>query len=290
MKIVVNGAGGQLGWEVVYRLGPLYDVAGYTRKEWDVTNREQTRELIQTERPDVVIHCAAYTKVDQAEDDPVSAFRVNAYGTRNVAAACSTNDAVMVYISTDYVFDGEKEDGYDEWSQTSPINVYGRSKEVGERMVRTICPKHFILRTSWLYGVHGHNFVKTIVNQARTAGSIRVVNDQTGSPTYTGHLVSKLVELLHTRAYGTFHMANNGSCTWYQFARTIADQLVLNTTIIPAATYELNLKAKRPRFSNLRSVNLPAQNIARLPHWKEGLAEFLRQWDGGDRHDCRSET
>lgn len=280
MKILVNGAGGQLGQEIVHRLSPWYDILGYTREEWDVTDSERTRELLKTERPDVVVHCAAYTKVDEAEDDPVSAFRINTYGTRNVATACSENDAVMVYFSTDYVFDGERVDGYDEWSETSPVNVYGRSKEAGERTVRLYCPKHFILRTSWLYGVHGHNFVKTIVNKARATKEIRVVNDQTGSPTYAGHLVSKLTELLHTRNYSTYHAANSGSCTWFQFARTIIELLALNVTPVPISTCELQPKAKRPRYSTLRSVRLPAQNIALLPHWEAGVSEFLKQWEG----------
>lgn len=286
MKIFVNGSGGQLGREVVQRLQPEFDIHGFSRKEWDVTDSRQTRELIESDCPDVVVHCAAFTNVDLAEDDPVAAFRVNAYGARNVASVCGEHDVTMVYISSDYVFDGEQESGYDEWDRTAPFNVYGRSKDAGEQFVRLFCPQHFIIRTSWLYGIHGHNFVKTIISKAHTHKSIPVVNDQTGSPTFTGHLTEKIAELIHTRFYGTFHVANEGSCTWFQFARLIVEQMSLQTEVVPINSQELARKAKRPRHSTLRSLSLPAQNMAILPHWTMGLKTFINEWNGGrSQHD-----
>lgn len=285
MKILVNGASGQLGREVVNLLSPIHSVHGFSSDKWNVADGAQTRDIVTRERPDVVIHCAAYTNVDQAEDDPVAAFRVNAYGARNVAAVCSESDTVMVYVSTDYVFDGEREDGYDEWDRTAPFSVYGRSKEAGEQFVRQFCSKHFIVRTSWLYGVHGSNFFKTIVKKAQTETRIPVVNDQTGSPTYTGHLVDKIDELIRTQNYGTFHAANSGSCTWFQFARTIVEQMSLNTCIVPITSRELARKAKRPRYSTLRSVSLPAHNMSLLPHWQEGVRAFIDKWNGGKARD-----
>lgn len=279
MKIFVNGAAGQLGQEVLSRFSQSDDVRGFSRDEWDVTDGERTRDLLQCERPDVVIHCAAYTHVDRAEDEPIVAYRVNAYGARNVAASCREIGAVMVYVSTDYVFGGERKGGgYDEWDQPAPLNVYGRSKEAGEQLVRQFCPEHFILRTSWLYGVHGHNFFKAIVDKGRTVSRIPVVNDQTGSPTYAGHLVSTIKELIATRCYGTFHTANSGACTWYQFAKEIARQMLLKAQIVPTTSSQFGQKARRPRYSVLSSVSLPAQNVAPLPHWREGVREMSKQW------------
>lgn len=286
MKIIVNGAAGQLGREVVQRLGALYNVRGFSRNEWDVTDPLQTQERIKKEQPDVVVHCAAFTQVDRAEDDPVSAFRINAYGARNVATACGENGVCMVYISTDYVFDGDRGHGYDEWDKTTPLNVYGRSKEAGEQVVRLFCPRHFILRTSWLYGIHGHNFFKSIIHKAQTETDIPVVNDQTGSPTYTRHVVDVMEKLIHTRNYGTFHTANSGSCTWFQFARTIVQQMALKARVVPITSQELVRKAKRPRYSTLHSLSLPAHNMSRLPHWTEGVKAFIKEWnEGGDVHD-----
>lgn len=280
MKILVNGAGGQLGREIAKRLSAVHCVRPFTRAMWDVTDEAATRQIVEREAPDVVVHCAAYTAVDQCEKDAATAFAVNAYGTRNVAAVCGECGIALAYISTDYVFDGEKEAGYDEWDTTRPLNVYGRSKEAGEQFVRQLCRSHFILRTAWLYGVHGNNFVKTIVAKARKGGDIAVVNDQTGSPTYAGHLAAKIGELVATRYYGTYHLANRGSCTWYEFAQSIVERLRLKARILPISSQELGRSARRPRFSTLQSLSLAAQCIASLPHWREGMSAFLQEWEG----------
>lgn len=281
MNILINGAGGQLGQELVDRLNPTYDVYGFTRAEWDVTSFEQTDRIVRSLRPDVVIHCAAYTQVDRAEDDPVTAFRINAYGTRNAAMACASNDAVMVYISTDYVFDGEREGGYDEWHPVAPSTVYGRSKAAGEQFIRQYCPQHFILRTSWLYGIHGHNFFKTMVKKAKAGRPIHVVDDQTGCPTYTGHLAAKIEELIQTRHFGTLHTANSGSCTWFQFACAIFERLNLRVSVVPIVSEKLKQRAKRPHYSVLRSIGGPAQQFDPMPHWKAGLEACIREWNRG---------
>lgn len=278
MNILINGAGGQLGQELMAQMDPTDQIHAFPRMEWDVTNLEQTEHIVRSLKPDVVIHCAAYTHVDRAEDDSVTAFRINAYGARNVAMACASNGAVMVYMSTDYVFDGEREDGYDEWHPIAPSTVYGRSKAAGEQFVRQHCPQHFILRTSWLYGRYGHNFFKTIIQKAQDGQPISVVDDQIGCPTYTGHLAARIKELIHSRRFGTFHTANNGACTWYEFACAIAKQLKLCATIVPVSSMELKQRARRPRCSVLHSISGPAQHIPPLPHWNEGLNACIKEW------------
>lgn len=285
LKILVNGAGGQLGQDVMRQLHSEHDVVGFTRNEWDVTDIEATKSIIERERPQVVIHCAAFTKVDQAEVEPTAAFRVNTDGARSVAAACGNSNVTMVYISTDYVFDGTKASGYDERDQPNPINVYGHSKEAGERVVRHYCGQHFILRTSWLFGPNGTNFLTAIGEKARTGAEIAVVNDQRGSPTYTGHLAAKVAELIRTSSYGTYHTAGSGACTWYEFAHTFVEQIGWSVNIVPITSEGMARKAKRPTCSILRSCRLPDIGMTFLPHWTLGVAQFIKRWKGGKKHD-----
>lgn len=277
MKILVTGAGGQLGRAMVRVLGESHRVIGYDRRGWDVTDERRTREILLLEKPDAVIHCAAWTDVDGYETDPLKAYRINAQASRQLAAACGRMEIRMVYVSTDYVFDGTRQEGYVETDPADPINVYGRSKWLGEGWVRTLCPSHLILRTSWVFGRGGSgNFVTAILNRARAGMPLRVVDDQRGCPTYTVHLAEKTKELLSADASGVFHTAGSGDCTWFQFARAILRRAGLDAvSVTPIPSEELGRKARRPRVSVLRSIRLSNWGIAPLPRWEEGLEAYF---------------
>lgn len=283
MKIVVTGAGGQLGREVFTYFSKQkgIQVAGFTRTEWDVTQFLQTEQVLEEKQPDVVIHCAAYTQVDSSEEKPSLAYLVNVAGTRHLAEQCGKRGIRLVYVSTDYVFDGNSRNGYLESDPPHPLNQYGRTKRLGEKWVQRCCPDHLILRTSWLYGTYGHNFVRTILQKARTNETLSVVNDQIGSPTYSGHLVRQMDLLLRTHALGIFHTAGTGSCSWYQFAKKILDFAGMNDVPIQAiSSSQLQRKAKRPFYSILRSTRLKVEGVPEMPHWKEGLQEFFQEIQG----------
>lgn len=225
MKVVVTGAKGQLGMDLVNLLASKrYDVYGYGRNELDVTNFHQVKQVISEVKPDVVIHAAAYTKVDQAESEPDQAFLINAYGTRNVAVASEEVGAKLVYISTDYVFDGKATIPYNEFAPTNPQSVYGKSKLAGEQFVRDLHSKFFIVRTSWVYGKHGNNFVKTMLNLSQERDELMVVHDQIGCPTYAVDLANYILELIRTEKYGVYHISNSGHCSWYEFAKAIFEE------------------------------------------------------------------
>jgi dTDP-4-dehydrorhamnose reductase len=258
MRLVVVGAGGMLGQDVV-RTAP--GAVGYTRAQLDVTDRDAVREAIGA--GDLVVNCAAWTDVDGAETREDDALRINRDGARNVAEAAGA----VVYVSSDYVFDGAKREPYLESDPVNPLSAYGRTKLAGERATAEANPRHFIARSSWLFGAGGKNFVETMLS---LGPEVRVVDDQVGSPTFTGHLAEALLALAATEDYGVHHLAASGSCSWFEFAREIFARTGSDTRVEPCTTEEFPRPAPRPDYSVLGSVRGD-----RLPTWQEGLDAYL---------------
>lgn len=278
IKVLVTGVTGQLGYDVVKRLNQLQiESIGVGRADFDITDRAQTEAYIRDCKPDVVVHCAAYTAVDKAEDEKEKCYAANVYGTRNIAEACKNIDAKMIYISSDYVFDGEGSDAQKEVKPTAPVGYYGYSKEQGELFVKDILIKYFIIRTSWLFGKNGHNFVGMMLKLGQTKDEINVVNNQIGAPTYTSDLAVLICDMLQTTKYGTYHAANEGYCSWYEFATEIFKQAGLNIKVnsIPASEYLT--KAKRPLNSRLSKEMLDKKGFNRLPCWEDALKRYLEE-------------
>lgn len=275
MKALVTGAKGQLGTDVVLQLQEKgFEVFGFGRQELDITNQEQVNNVLVSIQPDVVIHTAAYTKVDQAEEEPDQAFLVNAIGTRNVAVAAANVDAKLVYVSTDYVFDGTATEPIDEFHPTNPINVYGKTKLAGEQFVRDFHSKFFIVRTSWVYGAHGNNFVKTMLRLAEEGKEIRVVDDQIGSPTYTVDLAERIIDLIQTDKYEVYHISNSGQCSWYEFAKEIFQVAGFDVKVNPCTTNEFLRLAPRPVYSVFEHQSLRMNSFSKMKDWKTALIDY----------------
>jgi dTDP-4-dehydrorhamnose reductase len=275
MKIVITGAGGMLGRDVVLAAANAgHVVAGFGHTELDVTDAGEVTRRFEWERPDVVINCAAWTDVDGAEEAEDGAMAVNGTGAANVAAGAAAAGATVVYLSSDYVFDGEKGRPYVEVDQPAPISAYGRTKLAGEEATAAANPRSFIVRSSWLFGIGGGNFVETMLRLAADHGEVLVVRDQVGSPTYTWHLAYGIVRLIESAAYGIHHMAADGYCSWYEFAREIFDQAKVECNVLSATTEMLGRPAPRPRFSALATQR---DHAIRLPSWRDGLAGYLAQ-------------
>jgi dTDP-4-dehydrorhamnose reductase/dTDP-4-dehydrorhamnose 3,5-epimerase len=280
LKFMVTGANGQLGHDVVLKLKEMnIDVVHPGRDEFDLTNREQIQRYIIEEKPDVIIHCAAYTAVDKAEDERDLCYSVNVEGTRAVAEAAKKINSKVVYISTDYVFDGSGQEPHSEEKETNPINYYGYTKEQGEKIVRELIDRHFIVRTSWVYGSNGNNFVKTMIELAKTRNDINVVSDQIGAPTYTKDLAEFIVSLVLKNKYGTYHGVNEGYCSWYEFAKVIFNESGIKVKVNPISTEQYLTKAKRPYNSRLMKENTDIAGIKRLPQWEDALSRFLAEYN-----------
>lgn len=289
-KVLVIGAGGMLGQDICARFAPHFALVTASRRSGDIrldiTDGEAMRRAIGETAPDVVILCAAYTDVDGCERNPEEAYRVNAFGAANVASACDDVGARLLFISTDYVFDGAKRSGYTEWDAPRPLNVYGASKLAGEQWIREICPRHWIVRTAWLYGAGGKCFPRTILNAAREGKPLRVVNDQTGSPTFTGDLAGVLLEMVSANAaYGTYHAVNQGSATWYEVACEVVNLaterglLSAGVSVTPVSSREWFSPTRRPAYSVLSMERLRWAGI-RLPrYWKEALRDYIQRLD-----------
>ncbi len=268
-KVLVTGANGMLGQD----LCPLLEHHGYqvvrtNSTTMDITDFEKAHSVICENAPDVVIHCAAYTNVDKAEEDFETAKLVNATGTENLAKICAEKDITLVYISTDYIFDGKKCCAYLPDDTANPINNYGLTKFLGEEAVKKYCKKYFITRTSWLYGLHGKNFVETMISLAAKP-ELKVVNDQTGCPTWTVELSRGILKLLETTDYGTYHVCGSGNTTWYGFACEIFNLCNLKVNIKPCTTDEFPRPAKRPQYSVMDNSNI-------CQDWKIALKEYLQ--------------
>jgi len=277
VKIIVTGGTGQLGRAFAV-LADSFEgqIVTLSSREMDVTIPCQVNDRFNQIRPDVVVHAGAFTAVDAAEASPMQAFKINVVGTRNIAAACLNYNSKMVYLSSDYVFDGNQSHPYTEFDRPNPINVYGSSKLEGELIASRICPKLFVIRTSWLYG-DGRNFVRTILKLAQEREYLTVVNDQIGTPTYTADLVQSIMSIVETDGFGTYHMSNNGYCTWYDFAKEIVRLAGLATPVQPVRSDEFAAPALRPHYSVLRNYMLELSVGDKFRSWQEALAEYIKK-------------
>lgn len=275
MKVLVTGAGGMLGHDVVRAAEYVHhEVVAYERAELDITDQRAVARVMRDERPRAVINCAAYTDVDGAEGDENEAARVNADGAGIVAAAAAEVAARVIQPSTDYVFDGTKGAPYLESDSTSPLGAYGRTKLAGEHLVAAANRRHYIVRTSWLFGTTGPNFVETMLRLGSELGEVVVVRDQVGCPTYTGHLADALVRLLDGELYGVHHIAGDGECSWFEFAVEIFKQAGADVLTLSCTTEEFPRPAPRPAYSVLATER---DYALYLPEWRDGLASYLAE-------------
>lgn len=268
MKVLVTGANGMLGQD----LCPILEDYGYDVIETDIDNLDITNEfavhkVISVENPDYVIHCAAYANVDKAEEEFEQAKLINVVGTENVAKACAKNDAILVYVSTDYIFDGKKQAPYEVDDKPNPINNYGLTKFQGEEAVKKYCKDYYIARTSWLYGHHGKNFVETMIAH-KNDENLKVVNDQIGCPTWTVELSNGIIKMLEEFEYGTYHICGSGQTSWYEFAKEIFEYLDISVNLQPCKTEDYPRPAKRPQYSAMNN-----HKICR--NWKQALHDYL---------------
>lgn len=275
MRILITGATGMLGSDIM-RAGERsgLDVVALSHAQSDVTDPDALRRAFAAERPDAVFNCAAYTDVDAAESDPDAAMAVNAAGAGNVSSAAAQVGAIVVYPSTDYVFDGEQDEPYVESDPPAPRSVYGRTKLAGEIATAAANPRHHIVRTSWLFGVEGRNFVETMLGLSRERDQVNVVGDQIGCPTFSGHLAGALLELIATAGFGTSHIAGAGSCSWAEFAAEIFRQAGAGGEVRPCTTAEFPRPAPRPRHAVLVSERA---DVPTLPAWRAALSDYLAQ-------------
>ena len=277
MRVLVTGVKGQLGYDVVKELEKRGHTAiGVDIEEMDITCDEQVSRVIEESKVDGVIHCGAYTAVDGAEDHQELCMKVNATGTENIATVCKELDIKMIYISTDYVFNGEGENFWKPEDIREPLNVYGESKYQGELAVESILEKYFIVRIAWVFGENGNNFVKTMLRLAETRDELNVVNDQVGSPTYTADLAVLLVDMIESERYGKYHATNEGLCTWYEFALQIFKQAGVEMMVHPVNSDAFPVKAKRPHNSRMDKSKLEEEGFSRLPTWKDALERYLK--------------
>lgn len=278
-RILVTGARGMLGTDLCTVLRAWGgEVIPADVAEFDLNDPAATFAFVRDCSPVTIINCAAYAAVDQAETDREAAFRVNRDGARHLAQAAGEIGAALLHLSTDYVFDGTRQGAYVEDDSPNPRNVYGESKLAGEIAVREVLLEHWIVRTAWLYGVHGKSFPRTVLELARRGGPLRVVEDQRGSPTYTVHLAEVLAEIAVRPHYGTYHAANSGSCTWYDLARAVLAEAGISVEIQPVSTSEFPRPAPRPANSVLDTTKLATVYGIRLPEWEEGVRAFVGAW------------
>ena len=278
MKIIVLGANGQLGWEFSNFLDGKVNLFTFNHKELDILHFKELITKFREISPDIVINCAAYTKVDQAEKNKDTAYLVNTIGAKNVSFASFKVKAKVVYFSTDYVFDGIKNSPYNEFDKPNPLSVYGKSKLLGEELTRQFNPNYLTLRISWLYGINGSNFVKTILRIAKEKPELKVVNDQTGTPTYTFDVVNQVWKLIQEDGVGLYHSSNNGQSTWFEFAKEIVKEFGLSKKVLPIKTSEFPLLAERPNYSVLDNYLLRIENKNIMRNWKESFKDFVGKY------------
>mgnify|MGYP000438459104 FL=1 len=278
MKVLVTGAKGQLGTDLMNELAKRgIEGIGVDVQEMDITDAEACRRVIKNSGADAVIHCAAYTAVDAAEDNVDLCRRINGEGTRNVAQACKEADIKLMYISTDYVFDGQGTRPWEPDDERHPLNVYGQTKYEGELVVEELSDKYFIVRIAWVFGVAGKNFIKTMLRLGKERGAVSVVDDQIGSPTYTYDLARLLVDMIQTDKYGRYHATNEGLCSWYEFAKEIFRQAGMDVPVTPVSSDAFPAKATRPSNSRLNKDKLSENGFERLPAWQDALGRFLKE-------------
>lgn len=278
MKILVTGITGQLGHDVMAELAARgHEAVGATRQDMPLTDFPALRAHLMRVRPDAVIHCAAYTAVDRAEEEKTACMIVNGGATREIAAACRDLGAKLLYLSTDYVFPGTGDGFYEPDDEKGPQNAYGLSKLAGEEAIEELLTRYFIVRISWVFGVNGKNFVKTMLRLAETHDALTVVDDQVGSPTYTRDLARLLVDMVESEKYGVYHATNEGVCSWAEFAREIFRQAGKDTTVAPVPSSAYPTPAKRPKNSRLSKACLDAAGFCHLPPWQDALARYLEE-------------
>ncbi len=277
VKVLVTGANGQLGQELVHIDNAHIQIVGFGRDQLDITDLARCREILVEVKPDTIIHTAAYTAVDKAEEEPEEAYRVNAIGTRNLAVVAEEIGAKLLFVSTDYVFDGTGKAPYEESAETKPQSVYGKTKRAGEEFVLELSSHYFIVRTSWVYGRYGNNFVNTMLKLATERDSVTVVADQIGSPTYARDLAAFLIELVQTEKYGIYHASNSGSCSWYTFAQAIFAERSVKMRVEPCTTAEFRRLAPRPAYSVMDQSAIHRNGLNGLRPWRVALREFLAE-------------
>jgi len=278
VRLLVVGADGQLGSDVVRLLSPTVEVTARVMDELDVTDRASLRQEVEALHPEVVVNCAAWTAVDRAETERDAAYRVNVLGARNVAQAARRIGARVVYFSTDYVFDGTASEPYDEDAPTGPLSVYGRTKLQGEQATREANPDHLILRLAWMYGRSGHNFVRTILRLAREKDELRIVDDQVGSPTFTEDVVHQLWTAIEDGCSGTYHCVNTGQASWHTFATYIVRRLGLSIPVIPIQTANYPAPARRPAYSVLADRKFELEQLNGMRPWEDALDDCLLRY------------
>ena len=278
MKVLVTGVTGQLGYDVARELEKRHiEYKGTGSREMDISDTAAVERVIKDYHPDAIIHCAAYTAVDKAEDDYGRAMDVNAKGTLAIAKAAKEIDAKMLYVSTDYVFNGQGTDPFTVDAATAPLNVYGLTKLFGEEAVQMELSKYFIVRISWVFGKNGNNFIKTMLRLGQTHEELTVVSDQWGSPTYTADLAPLLCDMISTDAYGIYHATNEGITNWAEFAAYIMEQAHLPCKVRPIPSSDYPTKAFRPLNSRLDKSSLDKAGFSRLPDWKDALRRYLKE-------------
>lgn len=296
MKVLVTGVAGQLGHDVMNELASRY-LEGYGTDlaesyagiqdgtyvcsapyvSLDITDAQAVQKVMDEVNPDAVVHCAAWTAVDKAEDMPDVVRKVNADGTKNIVEACKKHDIPVMYFSTDYVFNGEGTDPWMEYGHREPLNVYGQTKYEGELAVESY-PKHFIIRISWVFGKNGNNFIKTMLRLGKERGAVSVVNDQIGMVTYTYDLARLVVDMIQTKEYGTYHATNSGDfISWYDFAKEIFKQAGMDVPVTSVDSSAFPAKAKRPKNSRMNQTELDKHGFTRLPDWHDALARYLKE-------------
>ena len=280
MKILVTGYKGQLGYDVVNEATSRgIETIGVDIDEMDITNQEQVNTVIKSGNYDAVVHCAAWTAVDKAEEPELfeTVKKVNATGTKYIADVCEELDIPMMYFSTDYVFDGEGTTPWNEYDERHPLNVYGLTKAQGEEFVEKL-KKHFIIRIAWVFGKNGNNFIKTMLRLGKERGAVSVVNDQVGNPTYTYDLARLVVDMIQTDKYGKYHATNSGDfISWYDFACEIFKQAGMDVKVTPVDSNQFPAKAKRPKNSRMNQTELDKNGFNRLPAWQDALGRYLKE-------------
>lgn len=275
-NILVTGSTGQLGSDVVKELLKRgYSTLSPNRSEFNLCSEDSIRNYILNSNCEAIVHCAAYTQVDKAEDEKDLCIKINATATKHIVKCAKILDIPMIYISTDYVFDGTKDGEYTENDETNPINIYGESKLAGEKYVQEILDKYYIVRTSWVFNINGKNFIETMLRLSKANNQLSIVNDQIGSPTYTKDLSRLLVDMLETSKYGLYHATNEGYCSWYEFADTIFKLANINIDIKAINSNEYASRAKRPMNSKLSKDKLIEYGFKPLPHWEDALKDYL---------------
>ena len=279
MKIFVTGVNGQLGYEIVKELNNkgYNDILAVDKDDVDITDENKVKEIIRNYKPDVIFHCAAFTAVDNAEDNKEVCYDINVNGTKYISEVAKELDAKMFYISTDYVFDGTKEGLYEIDDEINPKSTYGETKYQGEEIVRQNNLKHFVVRISWVFGINGNNFVKTMLRLAETRNELTVVADQFGSPTYTVDLAKLLVTMMLTEKYGTYHINNEGYCNWAEFAEYIFKVNDKKVNVKHITSEEYPQKAYRPRNSKLSKKSLDENEFDRLPSWQDAVERYSKE-------------